>query len=164
MAVSRILLAIALLFSGICGDEDAPPPLPPPPPPDLILTDSQVEGCYEHVPRTPGEPPMRHVAPWEAPERFYLRRSEISIVNNPPKGGKITQTDTYPASGHWQRTDDNAIRLTWTNGAEGIRVTLRRSSTDGWWRGHTEPFSNMGGVVIRNQVVVVRRVADVACQ
>ena len=161
MAVLRLWVAVALLFSISCSREEAPPPLPPPP--DLTHTDTQVAGCYEQVLTKPGEPPMRHAAPWEPPERFYLGRSEISIVNNPPGGGRITQANGYRASGDWIRTDDNAIRLKWTHGSEGIQVTLRRSSTDGWWRGQTEPFSNMGGVVIRSQAVVVRRVADAAC-
>ena len=160
MAVLRLRVAVALLFSISCGREEAPPPLPPPP--DLAHTDTQVAGCYEHVPPEQGGPPMRHAAPWEPPERFYLRRAEVNAVGN-LRGGRITQANTYRGSGDWIRTDDNAIRLTWTNGSEGIRVTLRRSSTDGWWRGQTEPSSNMGGVVIRSQAVVVRRVADAAC-
>jgi hypothetical protein len=164
MAVSRIPLAVALLLSMSCGWEEAPPPLPPPPPPALTLAGSG-EGCYEHVPGEPGRPSVRHTAPWELPERFYLGRNEIaSGVGNAPKATKITQAGTYRAMGHWQRIDDNAIRLTWTNGSEGVQVALRRSSTDGLWRGQTEPFSNMGGVVIRSQAVVVRRVADAACQ
>lgn len=159
MAVARILGAFALLFFVSCSRVEAPPP-PLPPPPDLILTDSQVVGCYERVPAGRGEPS----APWEPPARFFLSNErDVRPVGNPPRGRKVIQAASYRGWGRWERTENTAVRVIWTNEYKGIRLTLRRSSTDGLWRGRTEPFSD-DGLAPPGTEISVRRISDAACE
>jgi hypothetical protein len=136
--MARILVALALLFSLSCRAE-APPAPPPPPPPEIILTDSQVMGCYEHV---PGHRPMSHVAPWEMPGTFYLTNDISGHLTNDRWGAVAThgrtlplrwvrQADTYRATGFWLLERPNTIHIRWTpRGEQGLWVTLRRGSTD----------------------------------
>jgi len=158
MALARILVALAVLFSVRCSQVEAPP-APPPPPPDLILTDSEVAGCYERTEAGTGEPR----APWEPPARFLLSNErDVRPEGNPPGGWKVTQAAGYRAWGRWERTENTAIRVTWTTGYQGIRVTLRRSSADGLWRGRTEPFSD-DGLARPGTEISVRQVSDAVC-
>ena len=159
MAVFRTLLVIGLLLPVGCRRGEAPPPLPPPP--DITGASTQLTGCYEHVAAS-GEPPVSHRAPFSPPERFSLT-NELNLGTD-SLGAKIIQPNPYKATGHWERTVGDAIRLTWTNGSEGVRVTLQPSIVDRRWRGQTEGFSNMGGVVVFSHAVVVRRVHDAACR
>ena len=157
MALGRILAALGVLFTFGCSRVEAPP-APPPPPPDLILTDSQIAGCYERVPAATGEPR----APWEPPAWFFLsNEKDVRPEGNPPRGHKVTQPANYRAAGHWERTGNTTIRVTWTTDYHGIRVTLRRGSTDGLWRGRTEPFSD-DGLAPPGTDISVRRVSE-AC-
>ena len=158
MALARIPAALALLFSVSCSRVEAPP-APPPPPPDLVLTDNQVAGCYERLPAEREQPS----GPWEPPARFFLtNETDVGPAGNPPRGRKVTQAASYRAWGRWELTDNTAIRVTWTNESDGIRATLRRSSTDGLWRGRTEPFSD-GGLAPPGTEISVRRVSDARC-
>ena len=159
MALGRILVALGVLFTVGCSRVEAPPS-PPPPPPDVVLTDTQISGCYERVPAATGEPR----APWEPPAWFILRNEkDVRPEGNPPRGHKVTQAASYRAWGRWERTENTAIRVTWTNEYQGIRVTLRRSSADGLWRGQTEPFSD-DGLAPPGTEISVRQVSDVACE
>jgi hypothetical protein len=160
MAISRGPLVAGVLFSLSCGGPNGLPPLPPRP--EFAVTNNQLSGCYQHVAAATGEPRMSHTAPFTPPERFYLT-NEANV--GPDKlGKKIVQADSYGASGYWEYTGGDAIRLTWTNGSEGVQVTLHPSFSDRLWRGHTQGFSNMGGVVVFSYAVVVRRVWDGACR
>jgi hypothetical protein len=158
MALARILVALAVLFSVHCSRVEAPP-APPPPPPDLILSDSQIAGCYQRIQAGTGEPR----APWEPPARFFLSNErDVRPEGDPPRGRKVTQAAGYRAWGRWERTENTAIRVMWTTDYQGIRVTLRRTN-DGLWRGRTEPFSD-DGLVPPGTEVAVRRVSDAHCE
>ena len=125
-----------------------------------ILTDSQIAGCYEQVAAAPGEPPN----PWEPPARFFLsNETDVGPAGNLPRGRRVTQAASYRGRERWERTENTAIRVTWTNEYQGVRVILQRSSTEGLWRGRTEPFSD-DGLAPPGTEISVRRVSDVPCE
>jgi hypothetical protein len=168
MAFARILVALAVVFTVRCSWAEAPPAPPPPSAKQRLLAEAQrvlrdthVPGCYEHVPPERSGPQFRHAAPWQPPERFYL---STDFTTDPPgDGAKVMRADSYRASGTWRRLDDNTIEVSWSTDFAGVRVTLRRSSTDGLWRGRTQPFSD-DGLAPPGTEISVRRVSDVPCE
>ena len=80
-----------------------------------------------------------------------------------PEAGRSSKRLATEPRGRWERTENTAARVIWTNEYKGIRLTLRRSSTDGLWRGRTEPFSD-DGLAPPGTEISVRRISDAACE
>jgi hypothetical protein len=165
MGPSRLLFVLALVSSVSCGDAEGLPDLPPPPP-GPVVAERQVVGCYEYAPGKSAWPPVRYVAPWELPRRFYLTGDLHTVVVSDRRTAvlwKVEQTDSCRGVGTWQLIGHDTIVVAWSNDFEGVRVTLGRSSGRGSWQGRTEPFSETG-VVVPGRPVMVRRVRDAACR
>jgi hypothetical protein len=148
---------IAFLFCVGCADRNSLPDAPRPPTP--VTTESQVVGCYQHI---PGERPMSHVAPWDMPRTFYLTAGPFPSYEKTLTLWWVKQASVYRGSGHWRLTGLNTIEIVWSTGFQGVRATLRRGSTDDVWRGRTVPFSD-DGIAAAGVDVSVRSVEDSDC-
>jgi hypothetical protein len=159
MPMSRVPIVAALLCSISCGSE-AIPPLPAPPP-RLLSSADRLVGCYE---TTADLDSPRRSAPLELPQAFYLTGEVYSVVHIdgfPVPLRRVRQAESYPAEGFWRLIAPETIQVTWTNGFENVRATLRPGSTDEAWRG-SKVYTD-DGPTVRGAFLSVRRVNNSGC-
>jgi hypothetical protein len=168
MAIRRLAVALTILCSMGCVDQDSALPVPPSPPAPIVSV-PQVVGCYRHTEQSL----IFARPPWSPPRTFYLTGELVAVTlldcwSVPPWSAgdcrpvarwKARRADNYPAYyGTWQLTNQNTIQVSWND----IQATLRRGSTDDLWRGKMESSSD-DGRVYPGPGISVRRVDDAVC-
>ena len=166
MAIHRLAVAMTLLCSMGCVDQDSALPVPPSPPAPIVSV-RQVVGCYRHTEQSL----IFARPPWSPPRTFYLTGELLGVTlldcwSVPPwSAGDCRPVALWkargadgPTHGIWRLTNQNSIQMSWND----IQATLRRGSTDDLWSGKMESASD-DGRVYRGPDISVRRVSDAVC-
>jgi hypothetical protein len=152
-AVARRAVAILALMPLVlcvsCVEPEPPASVPPLPPHDGRLSDENVVGCYELL-------SLSWVPELRADEQpFFTPPRSFALVHDSsrfPSRRIVSRAPTTFDLASWGVTIQNELEASWGTGLGGVRLIVRRRSTDGHFHGRAEPWTDSGPPPSRGKV------------
>jgi len=151
MIRASYVVTLSLVNGG--GVADAPPAPPAPPRSAIIVSDTEVVGCYEVVALRWETPPpkLRDLLLFEPSQAFFLSAEFHPL-------GRRMITPRGPDHAHtysgWRVVKQTTIEAVWSAGPDGVRASMHRHPKDpALWEGLAERVSrndpSQGWIVLR---------------